>query len=250
MARPTCVSFEKLLARFSLKENREIDDLHIYHRFSKYWATKICWKQVQRTLYYVFPSLKKLSKNCLLPTYPFFQQKHLANELNFTAPGSLLRFRIGGLGICVFFDAFVHLWDVCIVASPKNYMTFLLFFCIPLEYQNLWSWKFWFLKTNNVIILVILVSGARYQDMNMSDLSQTCQYWIWNKTWNFHKRGIAYWPMQKKALASEHFVKAEIETFRPLNQDPHHRLFHITSLPPRKDMRSVETSEDKRFPST
>lgn len=56
--------------------------------------------------------------------------------------------------------------------------------------------------------------------------------------------------MEKKALASEHFVKAEIETFRPLNQDPHHRLFHITSLPPRKDMRSVETSEDKRFPST
>lgn len=37
MARPTCGSFEKLLARFSLKENREIDDLHIYHRFFKYW---------------------------------------------------------------------------------------------------------------------------------------------------------------------------------------------------------------------
>jgi len=55
---------------------------------------------------------------------------------------------------------------------------------------------------------------------------------------------------KKKALASEHFVKAEIETFRPLNQDPHHRLFHITSLPPRKDMRLVETSEDKRLPST
>ena len=174
------------------------------------WARKICLKQF-RELYICVPFPEKHYLKLV-----FFPHTRFSNKN--TSPTSWISLHLdrssgSASAAWVYVYFLMHLCTRGMFASPKNYMTFLLFFGIPLEHQNLWSWKFWFLKTNNVIILVILVSGARYQDMDMSDMSQTCQYWIWNKIWNFHKRWIAYWPMEKKALASEHFVKVEIETF-------------------------------------
>lgn len=81
---------------------------------------------------------------------------------------------------CVFFDAFVHLWDVCIPEKTSIWCSCCFSSALHwnariCEAESLDSWK-----ANNAIILVILDSGGRYQDMDMSDMTDVSNLPILN----------------------------------------------------------------------